>query len=174
MVPRFCNAIKEGTVRTPMPQQQRSPMTAARMLQPPPQHPGLRCLKARPRHPPRADAEPDSRARDSGEPPALRCARCLQIVGHHDDVFSLDESDPGGAFVNPFGYLHEVLTVIAAQQLVVIGTPTTLNTWFAGYAWRMAFCSGCGAHMGWRFSTTEAGRVPPRFWGLSRAALAAF
>ena len=92
-------------------------------------------------------------------------------MARSEDVFSLDSSGSVGAYINPFGYLHEVITVLEAQQLVVIGTPSTLNSWFAGYAWRMAFCAGCGAHLGWRFSTVAPGGEPPEFWGLSGAAL---
>lgn len=128
-------------------------------------------LKSSPAPPGHAEVEADGGDCDRAPPSTLRCARCLQSVAHPADVISLRGSAPVGTYVNPFGYLHSVITLGAAQQLIVVGTPSTLSSWFTGYAWRMALCAGCGAHLGWRFSSLEADREPAGFWGLSRAAL---
>ena len=130
-----------------------------------------RCLHSSPTRTSDPGVEAADKARDDDDSPALRCACCLLVVASPRDVFSVDRTGPVGAYVNPFGYLHKVLTVLDAQQMVVIGVPSTLNTWFAGYAWQMAFCSACESHLGWRFSAAELDRTPPRFWGLSRAAI---
>jgi hypothetical protein len=34
----------------------------------------------------------------------------------------------------------------------VIGEPTTEHTWFSGYAWSYAVCTGCLTHLGWYFT----------------------
>ena len=47
-----------------------------------------------------------------------------------------------------------------APGAALSGEPSTEFSWFHGYAWRIAACSGCGAHLGWRFE----GDAP--FWAL--------
>jgi len=77
---------------------------------------------------------------------------------------------PSGVYVNPHGFLHEVLTVRRARNLLVAGPPTTEFTWYPGYAWEIAFCARCRSHVGWSFTAT-AGGDPPSFWGLRREAI---
>jgi len=74
------------------------------------------------------------------------------------------------AFVNPAGFLHEVVTVTWAENLVVAGPATTEFTWFPGYAWEIAWCGRCGEHLGWRFTALADGE-PRLFWGLRRDAI---
>lgn len=79
----------------------------------------------------------------------------------------------GGAtqtFLNPHGYLHEVVTVRSAEHVTVSGPATTDFTWYPGYAWAIAWCGNCAAHVGWAFSAVED-REPSRFWGLRREAI---
>ena len=38
-----------------------------------------------------------------------------------------------GAYVNPGGHVHETLTVYNAEGLVLLGRPSTENSWFPGY-----------------------------------------
>uniref|UniRef100_A0A8C2C5C8 Cereblon n=1 Tax=Cyprinus carpio TaxID=7962 RepID=A0A8C2C5C8_CYPCA len=78
---------------------------------------------------------------------------------------------PMAAYVNPHGYVHETLTVYKANNLNLIGRPSTLHSWFPGYAWTIAQCRTCGSHMGWKFSAVKKDLSPPRFWGLTRSAL---
>jgi cereblon len=70
-------------------------------------------------------------------------------------------------FVNPHGFLHEVLTVRWAKNLIVAGPPTTEFTWYRGYAWEIAWCARCRNHAGWSFVAVEEGD-PPAFWALRR------
>lgn len=69
--------------------------------------------------------------------------------------------------MNPHGYLHEILTLRRARNLLPLGVPTTEFTWFPGYAWQIAFCGGCRSHLGWFFTAVES-RDPQSFWGLRR------
>ena len=77
------------------------------------------------------------------------------------------------AFVNPHGFLHEIVTVRYAENLLVGDAPTTEFTWYPGYAWQIAWCARCAAHIGWMFSAVD-GSAPVRFWGLRREAIADF
>ncbi|KTG02355.1 hypothetical protein cypCar_00028754 [Cyprinus carpio] len=103
---------------------------------------------------------------------AIQRLRCeLDIMDRHSSVFSLSLYGPMAAYVNPHGYVHETLTVYKANNLNLIGRPSTLHSWFPGYAWTIAQCRTCGSHMGWKFSAVKKDLSPPRFWGLTRSAL---
>lgn len=80
-------------------------------------------------------------------------------------------SSAGSVQVNPFGYVHEIVTVLAVRHVEVGSDPTEVESWFPGHAWSLALCAGCGAHVGWRFDAVGEAATPRAFWGLRRAAL---
>ena len=100
----------------------------------------------------------------------LRCAACETVVADERDVFSMSAEGPVGAFVNPAGFLHEIVTVRAAVGLRLMGHAVEKDSWFAGYSWTIVICASCMAHLGWRFDAVEQQR-PSVFWGLRRAAI---
>ncbi|XP_032240211.1 uncharacterized protein LOC5514702 [Nematostella vectensis] len=53
-------------------------------------------------------------------------------------------------FKNPNGNYFEVITADAAN-IKQQGGAFTEHSWFPGYAWRIAVCPRCGAHLGWSF-----------------------
>uniref|UniRef100_A0A4W5R2I8 Protein cereblon n=1 Tax=Hucho hucho TaxID=62062 RepID=A0A4W5R2I8_9TELE len=104
---------------------------------------------------------------------AIQRLRCeldiMDRVNRHRHVLSL--YGPMAAYVNPHGYVHETLTVYNASNLNLVGRPSTLHSWFPGYAWTIAQCQICGSHMGWKFTATKTDLSPLRFWGLTRSAM---
>lgn len=56
-----------------------------------------------------------------------------QLLMQHSFVFSLSLYGPMAAYVNPHGYVHETLTVYKANNLNLIGRPSTLHSWFPGW-----------------------------------------
>jgi hypothetical protein len=62
--------------------------------------------------------------------------------------------------MNPFNWVHQFGCFAEAPGARAEGDATDAATWFAGYAWRMAICGGCGQHLGWRYEG------PAIFWGL--------
>ncbi|TRY55015.1 hypothetical protein DNTS_020753, partial [Danionella cerebrum] len=103
---------------------------------------------------------------------SLCCKQCQDTeITSKNEIFSLSLYGPMAAYVNPHGYVHETLTVYKANNLNLIGRPSTLHSWFPGYAWTIAQCRTCGSHMGWKFSAVKKDLCPPRFWGLTRSAL---
>ncbi|XP_026069110.1 protein cereblon-like isoform X1 [Carassius auratus] len=103
---------------------------------------------------------------------SLCCKQCQDTeITSKNEIFSLSLYGPMAAYVNPHGYVHETLTVYKANNLNLIGRPSTLHSWFPGYAWTIAQCRTCGSHMGWKFSAVKKDLSPPRFWGLTRSAL---
>ncbi|RXN03770.1 cereblon isoform X2 [Labeo rohita] len=103
---------------------------------------------------------------------SLCCKQCQDTeITSKNEIFSLSLYGPMAAYVNPHGYVHETLTVYKASNLNLIGRPSTLHSWFPGYAWTIAQCRTCSSHMGWKFSAVKKDLSPPRFWGLTRSAL---
>ncbi|CAN9511671.1 unnamed protein product [Ophioblennius macclurei] len=103
---------------------------------------------------------------------SLCCKQCQDTeITTKKEIFSLSLNGPMAAYVNPHGYVHETLTVYKANNLSLVGRPSTLHSWFPGYAWTIAQCRTCGSHMGWKFTATKKDLSPPRFWGLTRSAM---
>ncbi|XP_020619379.1 protein cereblon-like isoform X3 [Orbicella faveolata] len=53
-------------------------------------------------------------------------------------------------FKNPHGQHFELVTATSAN-IKGHGEAFEEHSWFPGYAWRIAVCPQCGAHMGWSF-----------------------
>uniref|UniRef100_A0A673WE77 Protein cereblon n=1 Tax=Salmo trutta TaxID=8032 RepID=A0A673WE77_SALTR len=103
---------------------------------------------------------------------SLCCKQCQDTeITTKNEIFSLTLYGPMAAYVNSHGYVHETLTVYKASNLNLVGRPSTLHSWFPGYAWTIAQCQICGSHMGWKFTSTKTDLSPPRFWGLTRSAM---
>lgn len=103
---------------------------------------------------------------------SLCCKQCQDTeITTKNEIFSLSLYGPMAAYVNPHGYVHETLTVYKANNLNLVGRPSTLHSWFPGYAWTVAQCRTCRSHMGWKFTATKKDLSPLRFWGLTRSAL---
>ncbi len=80
----------------------------------------------------------------------LVCRSCGQVLARADHRFTMGDRAIE-AFVNPAGYMHELLTVHHADGVVLVGAPTAVATWFPGYAWQIAHCAGCAVHVGWQW-----------------------
>lgn len=44
----------------------------------------------------------------------------------------MSSEGPLGAYVNPHGYVHEIMTLFKANGLAVIGNPVKEYSWFPG------------------------------------------
>lgn len=97
----------------------------------------------------------------------FRCAACRTEISSPEHVFAPGD-DGVQVYLNPGGYLHEVVTVTRTWNVVSDGEYTEEFTWFPGYAWCYLHCAACGAHVGWRY----LGNGPPStFDGLRRVAI---
>lgn len=54
------------------------------------------------------------------------------------------------------GYMHDIVTVSRASNTELSGAPSAEFSWFPGYAWTIAFCAACMAHVGWRYTRALA------------------
>ena len=59
----------------------------------------------------------------------------------------MSDEGAGGAFVNPHGYVHDMITLQQARHVVLEGDPELQHSWFEGYAWTIAYCGGCSNHL---------------------------
>lgn len=66
------------------------------------------------------------------------------------------------------GYMHDIVTVSRAVNTELSGAPSAEFSWFPGYAWSVALCAACMAHVGWRFDAQRRALRPQRFYGLCR------
>jgi hypothetical protein len=119
---------------------------------------------------PGRSAGADDALEHGGERARWVCAACGTKITDPSAVFG-----PGGApsvqvFTNPAGKVCRVMTVLRAESLLLAGPAVSEYSWFPGWAWRIALCARCGAHLGWRFEA-EAGGSPPLFFGLLVSAL---
>ena len=101
----------------------------------------------------------------------LVCRRCGAEISHLDAIFTIDSDNAVRVFPNPYGHLREIITLMRAQGLQIVGPPTTEFSWFAGFAWEVAYCANCGNHLGWQFTAVSDGAEPKLFYGLLRSEL---
>jgi Lon protease-like protein len=116
-----------------------------------------------------------------GDGAVLRCASCSTLWADGKHILATGAT---GAFVNPHGYVHDMVVVEAASNLFASGPPVARDSWFPGFAWQIAHCLSCFSHAGWLFTamptetrdavegapathnTNPLPRLPPAFWGL--------
>ncbi|HTO96629.1 MAG TPA: cereblon family protein [Myxococcales bacterium] len=99
----------------------------------------------------REDAQQAGGATRTGFEQVWRCARCGAAVASDRDRVPLDGS-PTRVFVNPEGVEYEIAGFKEAAGCAEISEPSVYWSWFPGCAWQISVCSGCSAHLGWRFS----------------------
>jgi len=93
-----------------------------------------------------------------GRPVAAPAAR-TGVGGRHAHVFA-----------NPAGLVFEVGCFREAFGCRGEGPFVAAFSWFGGFAWQVAVCRGCEAHLGWRYRPRDGSG--PGFWGLILARLA--
>ena len=98
----------------------------------------------------------------------LACSRCGSVVARLGNLAAVsEEGATSGVYVNPHGALHDMITVSAVEprpgatrggrsSLAMRGEPETAHSWFPGFAWTVANCARCHAHVGWRFTRASA------------------
>lgn len=98
--------------------------------------------------PPEAKAEQSLETRDPEA--SLCCARCGHPVTRERHRFAVHGRHEHTR-VNPFGFVFHFGCFAQADGCAVDGPLTAEETWFPGYAWRIAHCGACGVHLGWAF-----------------------
>lgn len=102
----------------------------------------------------------------------LRCCECDVELAHAKDVINMSEEGIAALFVNPHGYVHDMVTLRKVSAVTDEGAPTAEHSWFHGYAWQLSYCERCLQHVGWCFSAVQDDLRPYQFWGIRRLAFA--
>ncbi|KAL9376411.1 hypothetical protein Peur_030531 [Populus x canadensis] len=102
----------------------------------------------------------------------VRCKTCKIVIARRSDMLVMSSEGPLGAYVNPLGYVHEIMTLQKANGLALIGRATAEYSWFPGYAWTVAECASCEIQMGWLFTATKKKLKPQSFWGIRSSQVA--
>ncbi|GLJ30781.1 hypothetical protein SUGI_0610650 [Cryptomeria japonica] len=102
----------------------------------------------------------------------VRCKICMTVIARRRNMLVMSTDGPVGAYVNAYGFVHEILTLYNTKGLALSGQAETEHSWFPGYAWTVAHCSVCDSHMGWLFTAVREGLEPKSFWGVRRSQLA--
>ncbi|KAJ6354479.1 hypothetical protein OIU77_005148 [Salix suchowensis] len=102
----------------------------------------------------------------------VQCKTCKIVIARRSDMLVMSSEGPLGAYVNPHGYVHEIMTLQKANGLALIGRATAEYSWFPGYAWTVAECVSCETQMGWLFTATKKKLKPQSFWGIRSSQVA--
>ncbi|KAL4560283.1 hypothetical protein LXL04_032433 [Taraxacum kok-saghyz] len=102
----------------------------------------------------------------------VKCKSCQTVIASRSDMLVMSTDGPLGAYVNPSGFVHEIMTLLKANGLALIGVPTEEYSWFPGYAWTIAYCATCEYQMGWLFTATKKKLKPRSFWGIRSSQVA--
>lgn len=95
------------------------------------------------------------------------CAACRAEVTRGRWEMAMDGAHER-VFFNPAGQVFRIRCFREAPGAQDASAPSSRFTWFRGYAWRVATCLGCSAHLGWRY---EGKGAPAIFYGLIKSAL---
>lgn len=101
----------------------------------------------------RADATPKREKR-------LFCAACRTLITDQDERIPIQGAHEH-ACTNPHGLTFHIGCFRSAQGCAHYGEATAEYSWFKSYAWRIALCAKCQAHLGWAFEAQTSG-----FYGL--------
>ena len=96
----------------------------------------------------------DKRERETSPSQNIICRVCLAEVTTKRDQFTKNSREEH-CFFNPHGIAFVVKCFKKAHGCTVIGDPSPEFSWFEGYLWNFALCTGCGEHLGWFFQNYE-------------------
>lgn len=61
------------------------------------------------------------------------------VIARRSDMLVMSTDGPMGAYVNSYGYVHEVMTFRKAKGLATRGRPHKEYSWFPGYVLQLSF-----------------------------------
>ena len=104
-----------------------------------------------------AAVEEEAAERSPEEEELILCRQCRQAITRPVERISIQGSHQH-TFANPHGIVFEIGCFNDVIGCGYAGAATDDFSWFAGYSWRICFCSMCLTHLGWIFNS-NAGDV---------------
>ncbi|XP_045530007.1 protein cereblon-like [Pieris brassicae] len=98
----------------------------------------------------------------------LCCVSCSTEIARRENMFAMSTEGVHSNYINLGGYMHDLVTVTQTQNIQLSGPASAEFSWFPGYAWSIALCVCCMAHVGWRFDALKRAVRPSQFFGLCR------
>ncbi|KAG2298743.1 hypothetical protein Bca4012_010234 [Brassica carinata] len=102
----------------------------------------------------------------------VRCKHCQSVIARRSDMSVMSSDGPLGAYVNPHGYVHEIMTFYKVNDVAISGRTVKEDSWFPGYAWTIANCATCETQLGWLFTATSKKLKPSSFWAVRSSQVA--
>ena len=87
----------------------------------------------------------------------ILCRQCRQAITRPVERIVIQGSHQH-TFANPHGVVFEIGCFKDVTGCGYAGAATDEFSWFAGYSWRICFCTMCLTHLGWIFSS-NAGAI---------------
>jgi hypothetical protein len=98
------------------------------------------------------------------EDEALRCVVCKHRISER--AYRIEMAGAyEHTFVNPHGIAFHIGCFAAAPGCVHLGGTEEAFSWFPGWAWQVAACGRCRAHVGWIYRAI-GGLAGQQFHGL--------
>ncbi|WP_155321328.1 cereblon family protein [Desulfosarcina ovata] len=85
---------------------------------------------------------------------AVVCRQCLHPITSVVEQRVINSAHVH-TFANPSGILFEIACYRNASGCGYIGPTSAEFTWFPGFVWRIAVCTNCLIHLGWRFIAVD-------------------
>jgi hypothetical protein len=119
----------------------------------------IELLKSDPAPEPPLGAEPDAapdveQAARTASDRVVLCAVCRAAIARTRDRIEVDGAHVH-TFVNPSVVPYRIACYAEAPGTVGVGDESTFWAWFKGFAWRVAVCAQCLAHVGWSFRSVD-------------------
>ena len=83
----------------------------------------------------------------------ILCRQCHQAITRPIDRLSIQGAHRH-TFANPQGIVFDIGCFRNVLGCGYAGAASDEFTWFAGYSWRVCYCTMCLTHLGWLFSST--------------------
>ena len=96
--------------------------------------------------------EEEAAEKEPEEEEYIVCRQCLQALTRPAERIAMQGAHQH-TFANPHGIVFEIGCFKAVTGCGYAGAATDEFSWFAGYSWRICFCSMCLTHLGWLFSS---------------------
>ena len=81
----------------------------------------------------------------------ILCRQCHQAITKPAERIAMQGAHRH-TFANPHGIIFEIGCFRNAKGCGYAGVASDDFSWFAGYSWRVCFCTMCLTHLGWMFS----------------------
>ena len=80
------------------------------------------------------------------------CRQCRQAITRPEDRIAMQGAHRH-TFANPHGIVFDIGCFKDVIGCGYAGAASDEFTWFAGYSWRICYCTMCLTHLGWIFSS---------------------